>query len=92
MHGDTLQAAPTHLLGHSSETRAGDLICGLTSEGEDPKKEQAEVERLETWPPAPLPGCPVSDLTHTEDYNPDVQASVGQLTWDLQKGLLLLIL
>lgn len=70
-------------MGLSSETHAGDLICGLTSEAADPEKEQAEVERLETWPPAPLPGCPVSDLKHTEGYKPTSQASVGQLTWDL---------
>lgn len=87
---DTLQAAESHLLVHSSKIHAGDLICGPTSEVTDLKRQQAEVERL--WPPVPEPGSlGARDLIHTKDYNSSLPASVGQLMSNLWKGLLLLI-
>lgn len=88
---DTLQAAQSHLLVQSSKIHAGDLMCGLTSEATDLKREQAEVERLEMWLPGPEPGSVgAPDLIPTEDDNPNLEASVGQLMWNLWKRLLLL--
>lgn len=89
---DNLQAAQSHFSVHSSKSHAGDLICGLSSEATDLKREQAEVERLEMWQPGPEPGSSgAPDLIPTEDYNSNLEASVGQLMWNLWKGLLLLI-
>lgn len=89
---DTLQAAQSHLLVHSSKIHAGDLICGLTSEATDLKREQAEVERLEMWPPVAEPGSlGAPDLLHTKDCDSNLQVSVGQLMCNLWKELLLII-
>lgn len=78
MYADTQQAAQSHLLVHSSTIHAGDVICGLTSEAADLKRERAEVERLEMQPPVLETGSPgAHDLVHTEDCNSDLQASVG---------------
>lgn len=79
---DTLQAAQSHLLVRSSESRDGDL-----------EREQAEVERPEIWPPAPEPGpLGAPGLIHSKDHHPSLQARVGRLACKLWKGLLLLIL
>lgn len=78
---DTLQAAPSCLSVHPSTIHAGDLTCGLSGEATDLKRGQAEVEKLETWPPGAEPGSlGAPDLIHPEDHNSDLQASVGQLT------------